>query len=369
MTPATILHLSSTSGPGGAEMIVKRLAGVLDPERFRSVVCLFRTGWLSEACEQASLPTHVIDINGAFDVRWARKFFHLLQTERVALIHAHEFTANTYGTLLGRLAGIPVVATVHGKNYYSEQGKRRTAYRFVSRAARMIAVSEDLKQFMVERVGISSHRIKVIYNGVEPSEHFDGPQIQSVKRDLDLTKWDHMIGSVGSLYPVKGQIYLIRALPAILRVYPRTGLVLVGRGDLAEELKVETIRLGVEEHVQFLGFRSDIPVLLNLMDVFVLPSLSEGLSMALLEAMAAECPVVATRVGGNVELVEEGVTGYLVPSENSQLLAERVIDLLRNKQEARRFGRRGRERVREKFSLGGMVDAYQECYCDAIAEH
>jgi glycosyltransferase involved in cell wall biosynthesis len=369
MTPATILHLSSTSGPGGAEMIVKRLAGALDPERFRSVVCLFRTGWLSEACEQASLPTHVIDINGAFDVRWARKFFHLLQAERVALIHAHEFTANTYGTLLGRLAGIPVVATVHGKNYYSEQGKRRTAYRFVSRAARMVSVSEDLKQFVVERVSIPPSRIKVIYNGVEIPPLFDGQRVLSSKKELNLMKWDHVIGSVGSLYPVKGQIHLIRALPAILRVHLRTGLVLVGRGDLAEELKAETVRLGVEEHVQFLGFRSDIPVLLNLMDVFVLPSLSEGLSMALLEAMAAECPVVATRVGGNVELVEEGVTGYLVPSENSQLLAERVIDLLRNKEEARRFGHRGRERVREKFSLAGMVDAYQECYCDAIAGH
>jgi glycosyltransferase involved in cell wall biosynthesis len=369
MTPATILHLSSTSGPGGAEMIVKRLAGALDPERFRSVVCLFRTGWLSEACEQASLPTHVIDINGAFDVRWARKFFHLLQAEQVVLIHAHEFTANTYGTLLGRLAGIPVVATVHGKNYYSEQGKRRTAYRFVSRAARMVAVSEDLKQFVVERVSIPPNRITVIYNGVEIPPLFDGQQVQSSKKELNLMKWDHVIGSVGSLYPVKGQIHLIRALPAILRVHPRTGLVLVGQGDLAEELKAEAVRIQVEEHVQFLGFRSDIPVLLNLMDVFVLPSLSEGLSMALLEAMAAECPVVATRVGGNVELVEEGVTGYLVPSESPQLLAERVIDLLRNREEARRFGRRGRDRVREKFSLAGMVDAYQECYCDAIAGH
>ena len=369
MTPATVLHLSSTSGPGGAEMIVKRLASALDPERFRSVVCLFRTGWLSEACEQASLPTHVININGAFDVRWARKFFHLLRAERVAVIHAHEFTANTYGTLLGRLAGIPVVATVHGKNYVSEQSKRRTAYRFVSRMARMVAVSEDLKQFVVERVGISSRRIKVIYNGVETPEHFDGPHIQSVKNELNLTKWDHVIGSVGSLYPVKGQIHLIRALPAILRVYPRTGLVLVGQGDLAEKLKAEAVRIQVEEHVQLLGFRSDIPVVLNLMDVFVLPSLSEGLSMALLEAMAAECPVVATRVGGNVELVEEGVTGYLVPSENSQLLAERVIEFLRNKEKARRFGRRGRERVREKFSLAGMVDAYQACYCNAIAGH
>ena len=350
-------------------MVVKRLAGALDSSRFRSVVCLFRPGWLGDACQQAGLSTHILHIKSAIDVGWARDFSRLLKTEGISVIHAHEFTSNTYGTLVGKLTGIPVVATIHGKNYYTEQFKRRAAYRFVSRAAKMVAVSEDLKKFIAEQVGIPSRRIKVIYNGVESPQRFDEPHIQSVKRALNLMKWDHLIGSVGSLYPVKGQIHLIRALPAILRVYPRTGLLLVGRGDLAEELKAEAVRIRVEEHVQFLGFRSDIPVLLNLMDVFVLPSLSEGLSMALLEAMAAECPVVATRVGGNVELVEEGVTGYLVPSENSDLLGHRVIDLLRNKEEARRFGRCGKERVREKFSLAGMVNAYQECYCDAIAGH
>ena len=221
MTPATILHLSSTSGPGGAEMIVKRLANALDREHFRSVVCLFRPGWLLDACQQAGLPTHIIDINGAFDVRWARNFLRLLKAERVELIHAHEFTANTYGTLLGRLAGVPVVATVHGKNYYAEQVKRRAAYRFTSRAARMIAVSEDLKRFAVERVGISAHRIKVIYNGVEIPPALDGQRIQAVRMELELASWEHLIGSVGSLYPVKGQVHLIRALPAIL--HPQEG--------------------------------------------------------------------------------------------------------------------------------------------------
>lgn len=361
-----ILHLSSTSGPGGAEMIVRRLATSLDRQRFRSIVCLFRSGWLGEACREAGLPTHVLGINGALDLHWARAFIGLVKRERIALIHTHEFTANVYGAMLGRLVGVPVVATIHGKNYYWEQAKRRLAYRFVSRTAKMIAVSQDLKQFVVERVGISAQRIDVIYNGVEAYVAPGADRVRELRGELELGRWDHVIGSVGSLYSVKGHIHLVKALPSILRGCPKTLVLLVGRGESESELKAEASRLGVEAHIRFLGFRNDIPLLLGLMDVFVLPSLSEGLSMALLEAMAAEKPVVATKVGGNAELIVEGETGYLVPSKAPEALADRVVNLLRNKVQAREFGCRGKQRVDEQFSLAGMVSAYQKCYEQAI---
>jgi len=364
----TILHLSSTSGPGGAEMIVRRLALALDSQRFRSVVCLFGPGWLYDACRQAGLPTHVLGMNGAFDVRWARAFVRLLQRECVTVIHAHEFTANTYGTMLGKLAGIPVVATIHGKNYYWEQIKRRTAYRLVSRAAQMIAVSEDLKNFVVERTGVATKRIRVIYNGVDPYVLPETDGIRTVRDEFELHRWDKVIGSVGSLYSVKGHIHLIRALPEILRVCPRTLVLLIGRGDQEAALKAEASRLGVDEHVRFLGFRNDVLLLLCLMDVFVLPSLSEGLSMALLEAMAAGRPIVATSVGGNGELVQEGKSGFLIPAENPHALADRVISLLRNDGQAKAFGHCGKHRVEEHFSLAGMARSYQECYRRAVGE-
>lgn len=363
-----ILHLSSTSIPGGAEMIVRRLASSLDSNRYRSVVCLFRPGWLYDVCQQAGLPTYVLGIKGAFDLQWARAFASLLKAENIAVIHAHEFTANTYGTLLGKLANVPVVATVHGKNYYWEQAKRRIAYRFVGRTAKLIAVSQDLKQFVVQRVGIPPDRIKVIYNGVETYLCPQADRLQTVQAELGLNCWDHVIGVVGSLYPVKGHVYLIRALPAILRECPNTVVLLVGRGELESSLKAEASRLGIEDHIRFLGFRNDVPVILSLLDVFVLPSLSEGLSVALLEAMAAERPVVATRVGGNVELVHDGETGYLIPSENPHVMADRVVMLLRNKAQAKAFGSRGKERVERHFSLAGMVRAYQDCYEQAMGE-
>lgn len=361
-----ILHLSSTSGPGGAEMIVKRLATGLDPKRFRSVVCLFKSGWLAESCEQAGLPTYVVNINGAFDIRWATDFANLLKKEGVALIHAHEFTANVYGTLIGKLAGIPVLATVHGKNYYGDQLKRRMAYRFVARTGRMIAVSNDLKRFMYEKVGIPDCRVTVIYNGVEKWSPPDDHRIVSVRSELALSGWEHVIGSVGSLYPVKGHIHLIRAMPAIVRAYPKTVALLVGRGELEGDLKAEACRLGVEKNVRFLGFRDDIPLLLGLMDVFALPSLSEGLSMALLEAMGAGLPVVASRVGGNSELIEDGQAGFLVPAEDSAALADRVLTLFRRRDMAQAYGQYGRRLVEQRFSSKGMLNAYQDCYSEAL---
>jgi glycosyltransferase involved in cell wall biosynthesis len=358
----TILHLSSTSGPGGAEMIVKRLACSLDPERFRSIVCLFRPGWLYDATRQCGIPASVIGIDGAFDLGWARDFAALLRNEKVDVIHAHEFTANTYGSLMGQLLGVPVVATVHGKNYFAEQAKRRMAYRYVSRVSRMVAVSADLKQFIVRRAGVSEDRVDVVYNGVDVADPTSHDQLSAIRKELNLSGYDHVIGSVGSLYPVKGHVHLIKALPEILRACPKTVLLLVGQGGLEQELKAEVIKRDLAAHVRFLGFRSDVPALLSLFDVFVLPSLSEGLSMALLEAMAAAKPVVATKVGGNSELVVDGDTGFLIDAESPDSVSDRVVRVLRDKARGACMGERGRHRVRGQFSFRTTVDNYQRYY-------
>jgi len=358
----TILHLSSTSAIGGAEMIVLRLAASLDRSRFRSIVCLFRPGWLNDSCREAGLPTHVIKMRGALDFNWARNFARLVRQEEIAVIHAHEFTANAYGSLMGQILGVPVVATVHGKNYYTEKVKRRMAYRYASRVSRMVAVSEDLKQFIVRRAGVAEHRVNVIYNGVDVAGLPPADQLSAIRTDLRLDGYDHVIGAVGSLYPVKGHIHLIKALPEILRACPKTLLLLVGQGELAQALKAEVVKRKLDAHVRFLGFRNDVPALLSLFDVFVLPSLSEGLSMALLEAMAAGKPVVATKVGGNSELVIDGDTGFLIDAESPESISNRVVHVLRDKVRAVHMGDRGRRRVHDKFSFRAMVDSYQSYY-------
>lgn len=357
----TVLHLSSTSGPGGAEMIFSHLAASIDRSRVRSIACLFRPGWLKDRCDGLGITTHVLGMNGMFDWGWVRDCLKLVRRENVALIHAHEFTANTYGTLVARLADIPLVATVHGKSYYCDKLRRRLAYRMVGRHATMVAVSEDLKRFLVKEVGVRPERIKVVYNGVNvPQSH--GSTDASFRSELGLRSEDPVIGTVGSLYPVKGHKYLIEAAHLVLKNFPRTTFLIIGRGELEVSLKEQARELGLGAQVRFLGLRHDVPKLLPLMDVFIMPSLSEGLSLALLEAMAAGLPVVVTNVGGNPELVLDGETGYLVPPCDPEALASRLIVLLQDRVHAKRLGQNGRQRVLQHFSLPKMVDNYQQLY-------
>jgi glycosyltransferase involved in cell wall biosynthesis len=300
------------------------------------------------------------------DWRWARQITKLLREEQVDLIHAHEFDAIVQGTFAAALAGIPLVATVHGKNYFWEKYRRRLAYRWVSRRATMVAVSQNLREFIIEKVGISPDRLRVIYNGVDVLPPCDDADVIECRKELGLPETHRVVGVVGNLYPVKGHRYLIDAIPAVLNKCPHTSFIFAGRGQLETELKEQVYRLGLDKRVHFLGLRQDIPRILALLDIFVLPSLSEGLSMAILEAMIAGKPVVATQVGGNPELVLDGETGFLVPPRDSGALASRVITLLMNREQALQFAHRGKRRAERQFSLETMVTTYQTLYDECL---
>lgn len=362
----TILYLSTSSGPGGAERVISNLSASLDPARYRAILCLFRPGWIQEHTENRGVRTYVIPTQGMFDWRWVLRVKRLLKDEHVDLIHAHEFDANVQGTFVAALSGVPLVATVHGKNYFWEKLRRRLAYQWVSRNATMVAVSENLKQFIVEKVGVDSGHVKVVYNGVDLLPHCGPADIDQCRKELDLPTGDQIVGVVGNLYPVKGHQYLIAAIPAVLAKCPNTTFIFAGRGQLEGELKEQAHQLGVAQKVRFLGLRQDIPRILAVLHAFVLPSLSEGLSMAILEAMVAGKPVIATDVGGNPELVEDSETGYLVPSQNSQALADRLISLLMNRDRALQFGKVGQLRAQGQFSLRTMVREYQGIYDQCI---
>ena len=362
----TILYLSTSSGPGGAERVISNLSASLDPARYRAILCLFRPGWIQEHTENRGVRTYVIPTQGMFDWRWVLRVKRLLKDEHVDLIHAHEFDANVQGTFVAALSGVPLVATVHGKNYFWEKLRRRLAYQWVSRNATMVAVSENLKQFIVEKVGVDSGHVKVVYNGVDLLPHCGPDDIDQCRKELDLPTGDQIVGVVGNLYPVKGHQYLIAAIPAVLAKCPNTTFIFAGRGQLEGELKEQVHQLGVAPKVRFLGLRQDIPRILAVLHAFVLPSLSEGLSMAILEAMVAGKPVIATDVGGNPELVEDSETGYLVPSQNSQALADRLISLLMNRDRALQFGKVGQLRAQGQFSLRTMVREYQGIYDQCI---
>ncbi len=339
----------------------------LDPARYRSRVLTWREGWLTDEVRRRGIPVAAMPLARALDPGWPRRLLARLAEWKVDLLHAHEFAMNTYGTVVARLAGKPIVTTVHGKHYHGERLHRRLAYRFVARAAsRMVAVSDDIARDLVERVGVRPGGLVTVYNGIDlaavrrPGE---GPR---VRRELGLDPDAPVVGAIGNLFPVKGHTYLVQAAARLARDWPDLVVLLCGRPILEAELEAEAARLGVGDRVRFLGFRDDVGALLDALDVFVLPSLSEGLSLSLIEAMAAGTPVVTTAVGGNPELVEDGVTGLLVPPRDPAALAAAVGRLLADRALGRRLADRARARAESTFAVEGMLARYEALYDEML---
>lgn len=358
----TILFLSTSSGPGGAERVVCNLASSLDQRQFRPIVGLFRPGWLQEQSQRLGVRTCVFPCQGVSQFRWICGLLSFLKQERVDVIHTHEFDANVLGAFAAFVARIPCVSTIHGKHYYWAKARRRIAYRMVSHYATLVAVSHDLKQFIGKKVGVREERIHVVYNGVNRIPLYSRDDVLACKVELGIPMHDKIVGVVGSLYPVKGHSFLLDAVPSILNRLPNTTFVFVGQGELDRELKAQAQKLGVASKVIFLGLREDVHRLLGMIDVFVQPSLSEGLSMAILEAMMAAKPIVATNVGGNRELVIHGQTGFLCESKDSISIGQNLVTLLDDSGLAKSMGDAGRERAVRMFSLETMMESYTSIY-------
>lgn len=357
-----VLYLIETSGPGGAENILISLVKNLDRSRYRSFVCLLRDGWLKTQLESLGIETIVVPQYGALDILWLFRIYRLLKHRSIHVMHAHEFAMNVYGSFLSSVTGIPIVATVHGKDYFWVKWRRRLAYRFVARQSVMVSVSEDLKQFVTQRAAINPDRVRIVHNGIDLYRYAESDRPNTVRKELKINDNQPVIGTVGNLYSVKGHTYLLRACAVVARVFPDFVLLVAGRGDQLGALEEEARSLGILGNIRFLGFRDDVPCLLQAMDVFVLPSVSEGLPLSILEAMALGKPVVASNVGGIPEVVKDGITGYLVPPKDPEPLAEKILLLLHHPQVAVYLGQSGRKRVHEAFSLEEMIQKYQRLY-------
>ncbi|MGI0024406.1 MAG: glycosyltransferase, partial [Nitrososphaera sp.] len=292
-----VLHLIETSGPGGAEKVLISLAETLDKNRYTSLVCLLKDGWLKAQLQRRGIETIVSPQHHSLDFHWLSRLARLLRDRPIHVIHAHEFAMNVYGSLLSRMTGIPIVATVHGKNYYWVKWRRRLAYQFVARQSVMVAVSEHLKRFLMQRVAIDPDKIRIVHNGIDLRRYSESDRPNTIWKDLQISGNRPVIGTVGNLYAVKGQTYLLRACVAVAKAFPNFVLLVAGRGEQLGVLEEEARDLGICGNVRFLGFCEDVPSLLQALDVFVLPSLSEGLPLSILEAMAFGKSVVASIVG------------------------------------------------------------------------
>lgn len=361
---AKVLQLIESWGPGGAEKVVLELAKRMDRSRFHPLVGLLHTGWLHQQLERYGIETFLLDNNYACDPIFLWKLWKLVKDKGVDMIHSHEFTMNVYGALAARVAGIPSLVTVHGSQYYPDKKRRRKAYQWVASFPRteLVTVSRSLQKYFCGVTGVNPANVHTVYNGVDCSI-FNGRGSREPYVQYDKTAGP-IIGTIGNLYPDKGHIFLIRAASLLAARLPSARILIIGKNTpFRSELESEAKKLNVEDNIQFLGFQEDVSSILKRLDIFVLPSLHETFSIAVIEAMAVGLPVIATRCGGPEEIIADGVNGVLVPPRDHQAIAEKMFLLLRDAELRQKVARKAREQVVKNYTLETMTSHYQNLYC------
>jgi glycosyltransferase involved in cell wall biosynthesis len=352
-----------SSEPGGAEQLVLVLADLLRASGHEPVVVTQVAGWLTERAERAGLPVWLAPQKPGLDPGWVIRFAGRLRRARIDLLHSHEFAMNVYGGAAARLIGIPSVATIHGRHWVVDRPRRVIAYRALLRLGmEIVAVSHDLAQYLVTGLGVPPGAVRMIHNGI-PLDGYDlrppaAAERETARSELGLPLRVPLVVAVGALFPVKDHAGLVRAVSGLEGVH----LAIAGGGGEEAGLRRLAESLCVTDRVHLLGLRDDVPRVLRAADVFALSSRSEGLPLALLEAMAAGLPVVATRVGGVPEAVVDGATGHLVAPGDPAALAAGLARVLRYPEHAADLGRAGARRVEQEFSAAVMFARYWNLY-------
>jgi glycosyltransferase involved in cell wall biosynthesis len=297
------------------------------------------------------------------------RLWRFIRHERPAIVHGVLFWAYVMGTFAARLAGVPVI--IASRRSLGLFKAEKPHYLFVERLAdRMtdlfIANSEAVRGDTLQRERLEGSRVIVIHNGVDLSR-FDGRVDGRLVSSLQLSSSPRAI-VVSNFIHYKGHEFFLRAWAQVLRKFPSAIALLVGDGVLRGELETLADSLGIRHSLRFLGVRHDVPSLLALADVYVHPSLQEGYSNAVLEAMAAARPVVVTAVGGNVEAVADGRTGLLVPARDVAAVSAALMRVFANPQLAHELGDAARRAVRERFDVDAMVRQYERVFAGLIAE-
>lgn len=367
-----IVHVIHRFGVGGLENGVVNLINHMPEDRYRhAIVCLQGYTDFRNRLQRKNVAIHDMEKRDGHDLGVYWRLFRTFRQLRPAIVHTRNLSAME-AQAVAALAGVPGrVHGEHGRDTYDLHGRNRK-YNLLRRLVRpfighYIAVSQDLQGWLVSAVGVKRGHISQIYNGVDSVRFRPAQTPRAQLGPLGFFTEDSIvIGSVGRMAAVKDYPHLAQAFVRLLQLEPslrsRLRLLIIGEGESRATCLHLLEREGVSQLAWLPGERTDIPELMAAMDIFVLPSLGEGISNTILEAMATGLPVIATRVGGNPELVQEGVTGRLVPPADPEALAQALLLYVRDAGRRHAHGRAAREVIDRQFSIPTMVQGYLSVY-------
>jgi len=367
-----VLHVMRPA-EGGMRKHVMTLVKNLDPELFQPMVACPGQAALDRNFSVRGVQVFPIDIPAGFnpvqDFRALKELCGIIRRARPLVVHTHGARADILGRAAASLTGVPVVVnTVHNFVYESRvpgwQKKlyslyRRTTGRFTDH---FITVSRALAGELASKDGVPQEKITTIYNGIDLSSLNFILDCRTKKAQLGLDPYAPVVGTAGRLIPTKGVDLFLEAAVEVKKAHPGTRFLVVGDGPERSRLKKLAVDLGLGWDIMFTGFRRDFPGILPLINVFVIPSISEGQSIVTLEAMASRRPIVAFETGGIPELITHNKTGILVPVISSSYLARGVIKLLEHPAWAERLGNNARQEVEQRFQEKTMVEMTGEVY-------
>jgi len=355
--------------PGGAERVAATLAIGLDRSRFEPFVCVSRTiagpSPLIDDLARAEVPILPLTRASRFAIGAWFPLVRFLRRERVDILHAHKFGANVWGAVFASLARVPVlVAHEQGSTFEDQRYRPFLDRELIARTAdALIVVSPEDRRMMVEVARIAPEKLRLIRNGIVPPV----PSRHDIRDELGIPPEAQLVGTVAVLRPEKAVDVLIDAAALLSDVFPHVRVLVAGSGPEEDRLRTMVRERGLEDTVLLLGLRRDVADVLAALDVVAFSSDREGTPLAVMEAMASGKPIVATRVGGVPDLVEDGVHGLLVPRRDSRALADSIARLLRDERLRSELGRRGRERQQREFDIGVTVRQVESLYEELVA--
>lgn len=385
MEKVKVLQIITRLDAGGSATSVMELAARLDKERYTVFLAAGKTydpdGTVRRFLDEEGIAyTFIADLVRPVavwsDLKAFGRLYWMIRKGRYDIVHTHTSKAGILGRWAARLAGVPrIVHATHGHIFYGYFGKFLTglfifAERVTARITDKIIVLTRMEGDDHMRLKIaSSDKLAVIPTGIDLSAFSAEPQRGGqLRHQLGIPEGDIVFGCVARLDPIKGNRFLIDAMAQVLKKYPATTLVLVGDGSEREGLMHQCRALGIQDRVIFTGHQRDVARHLNLMDIFVLASINEGMGMVLLEAMACAKAVIATRTGGIPEIIEDGHNGILVPPGDAGALARAMMDLLAHPDKRTALAQNAKKFELHKFSIDKMVSDTEQLYASLLKE-
>jgi glycosyltransferase involved in cell wall biosynthesis len=333
-----------------------------------SVLCIESPlGPFSEELKKNGIEFYELNRQPGFDTNLIKQIRQTLKSNNVDIIHCHQYTPWVYGTIAAAFTRTKVIFTEHGRFHPdSSSWKRKISNPFLLMLTeRVTAISKATKKALTEFEFIPKTKIEVIYNGIKPLVS-NNEKVHILREKFKIPKNANVLGTIARLDPIKNQTIMIRSLKKLLTTLPNTYLIIVGDGEEREKLENLVDELDVRTHVFFTGYITQPVDYLEVMDVFLLSSLSEGTSMTLLEAMSLSKPCVVTDAGGNAEIILHEESGFVTQNNDSEMFYQAIKKLLRIKNEVNRLGNLANNRFMKNFTAHQMNGNYSKLYNDVL---